>query len=298
MEIMSMIENEQMEPFLKKIQKDGFALFDTRNGVFSFKKFFLPPAQKMFQKSGISGKIITEKPLRKFILFGLNQIDLSALTYLDEIMSRPYKDFFYFQNRKRAIIIGLIRENSDSPSGGDLIFQKISSGNYNVFTNTKIGKKFIEKYDIFFKQEVLPTTLLGRRTSKDTEESLDSEWQKEMHNLLLNPEALKDAVEHSRESKIWQELAEICLGCGICSYVCPLCYCFSLEDRVELNGNCFRCRKWTSCVLPEFARISGGHNFRATLKDRYYNWFYHKFVRGYFEFGKSECVGCEKCKIN
>ncbi|MBU2109907.1 4Fe-4S dicluster domain-containing protein, partial [Patescibacteria group bacterium] len=44
--------------------------------------------------------------------------------------------------------------------------------------------------------------------------------------------------------------------------------------------------------------IAGGHSFRPNLKERYYNWFYHKFVRAYREYGKSQCVGCGACKHN
>jgi predicted aldo/keto reductase-like oxidoreductase len=87
------------------------------------------------------------------------------------------------------------------------------------------------------------------------------------------------------------------MGCGICTYVCPLCYCFSNEDEKSFDGEkCQRCRKWDSCILPDFALIAGGKNFRATLKQRYYNWYYHKFVRAYQEFGRSHCVACGRCQ--
>jgi ferredoxin len=119
-----------------------------------------------------------------------------------------------------------------------------------------------------------------------------------MRQLLLDPELLANAVEWSWKNspKIWEDLAERCLGCGICTYVCPLCHCFSIEDRVGLDDKCSRCRKWDACTLPGFAKIAGGHSFRPTIKERYYNWFYHKFVRAYKEYGKSQCVGCGRCK--
>jgi predicted aldo/keto reductase-like oxidoreductase len=50
--------------------------------------------------------------------------------------------------------------------------------------------------------------------------------------------------------------------------------------------------------LPRFAKIAGGHNFHPTVKERYYNWFYHKFVRAYREYGKAQCVACGNCKKN
>lgn len=291
------IENKQIDNFLKKLSKK-YKIQDTRHAALSFKKYFLPPTQKIFQKDSINEKIKITKSPKKFILFGLNSKDLDALTYLDKIMSFPKKDFFYFQNRKQSIIIGLLdKKNNTNYENGDIILKK-QDNFYEISTNTKVGERLIAQNKEFFTETTeFPKNNSGTLVAKNTVSEKSELWQKEMKELTLDSELLKNAVEWSRDSKIWNELAEICLECGICSYVCPLCYCFSLEDKVELNGNCSRCRKWTSCVLPEFSRISGGYNFRPTLKDRYYNWFYHKFVRGYLEYGASECVGCGRCKI-
>ncbi len=121
----------------------------------------------------------------------------------------------------------------------------------------------------------------------------------ELEKLLTDPELLHGAVKWSWKNypEIWEELKNRCLSCGICTYVCPLCYCFSTDDASDLNGlNCRRCRYWTACTLPEFAKITGGYNFHKTLKERYYNWYYHKFVRAYKEYGKSQCVACGRCQ--
>ena len=117
--------------------------------------------------------------------------------------------------------------------------------------------------------------------------------------MVLDSELVADAVEWPYQGMpdLWDDLAKTCLGCGICTYVCPLCYCFSTEDRVALDGkSCSRCRSWDACTLPKFAEVAGGHNFHKNIRERYYNWFYHKFVRGYREYGRSLCVGCERCK--
>jgi len=291
------IENKQIDFFLKKLS-EKYEIKDTRNDVLPFKKYFLPRGQKMFQKDSLNGEIKIAKPPKKFILFGLNSAELLSLTYLDEIMSAPQKDFFYFQNRKQSVVIGLIEsENNTNCESGDIVFKK-QDNYYIVAINTKTGEKLIIQNKEFFIEltdslKNTPADLPNKSIILNNENN----WTKEMKNLLLDPETLKNAVELTRENKIWEELAEICLGCGVCSYVCPLCYCFSLEDKVELSGACSRCRNWTACTLPEFSKISGNHNFRPTIKERYYNWFFHKFVRGYLEYGASQCVGCERCKI-
>lgn len=210
--------------------------------ILPVKKFFLPAREGIFVFNKKRGKVNENKKPKKFIIFGLNSRDAEALCQLDEIMSKPVPDYFYFQRRNAATII--------SPDSR-------------------------------------------------TDESSDQQIMPELKKLLIDAELLHDAVKWSWKnySEIWEDLSKRCLSCGICTYVCPLCYCFSVDDSSSLDEqSCSRCRYWTACTLPEFAKVSGGHNFHKTLKERYYNWFYHKFVRGYNEYGKSLCVACGRCQ--
>jgi Fe-S oxidoreductase len=49
-------------------------------------------------------------------------------------------------------------------------------------------------------------------------------------------------------------------------------------------------------MLKEFANTTH-HNFRPELKDRIYNWYFHKFVRMPKEDGFMGCVDCNRCVI-
>lgn len=286
---MLVINKDGLENFLQKL-KEEFKVFDLRSfyDPLPFKKYFFPPEQEIFS-SDKKGKIKTPKLPEKFVLFGLHLPALEALTYLDEIMKKPNEDFFYFQKRKQAIVIGLIDEEIDSMPGGDIIFQKIGD-KYKVWFDGVKAKKLVESNKKFFTED--KEELIGKLVS------LKTDWSTSMRELLIDSEILKDAVEWSRENmaELWDDLGKKCLTCGVCTYVCPLCHCFSIEDRVGLDDKCSRCRKWDACTLPGFAKISGGHSFRPTIKERYYNWFYHKFVRAYLEYGKPQCVGCGRCK--
>jgi len=242
---MLVIKEEKINDFLEKL-REKFEVLDITKDELPFKQYFLPANEQMFP---------VPKPPKKFVIFGLSEIDLEALIQLDEIMSKPKEDFYYWRRRKQTLVIGLEKDM----------------------------KKLAKEYGEFLEE------------GNDTETKIFN-WQQSMRQLLLDSELLADAVEWSHGHKIWDELAEKCLGCGICAYVCPLCYCFSLEDKVGLDDKCSRCRKWDACTLPNFSKIAGGHDFRPTIKERYYNWFYHKFVRAYREYGKSQCVGCERCK--
>lgn len=123
--------------------------------------------------------------------------------------------------------------------------------------------------------------------------------------LFMEPDKLSRVIIDSVNDKIWDNLAKICLGCGICSYVCPLCYCTSINDKIDLDNkqcpsSCSLCkgsrnRLWDSCLLNHFSQVAGENNFRAKLRDRIYNWYHHKFVRFPQEYGSVGCVSCGRC---
>jgi ferredoxin len=254
--------------------------------VRSIKEFFLPAKEDIFV---IEKNKFHESPLPKqFILFGLNSRDLEALIQLDEIMAKPVEDYFYFQKRNKAIVIGILDEPIKNASGGDLILSKINENQYEVRSLTEKGRSLLKNK--IFKREPGIISNAGAKSPG---------IMPQLKQLLLDPELLADAVSWSwkNDSALWDELANICLGCGICTYVCPLCYCFSIKDSVSLDKEkCVRCREWDACTLPRFSQISGGFNFHKTIKERYYNWYFHKFVRAYKEYGKSQCVACGRCQ--
>lgn len=274
-----------------KVNLEYENLLEKKNTLLPPKRFLFPPQEEVFTYDKKIKKITQpSRSKKKFLIFGVTTNDLKGIIFLDGIMTRPAPDYFYLRNRKKFVLIAVSYNKTTEGyycgdfSCGDLILEKISDGLYKAIPVTEEGKK-IARSEFFQKTEkTLPKN--------------NNEERSELQELLLDSELLAEAVLWSKKnSKIWDELAEICLGCGICTYVCPLCYCFSFEDKMSLDGNkCSRCRVWDACTLPDFAKIAGGKNFRPTLKDRYFNWFYHKFVRGYREYGKALCIACARCQ--
>jgi len=274
--------------------KDGEVIFDSvtdatrvvldyETTVLPPKIYFLPPEEELFKVT--NGKVREIRIEKQFIVFGLNLKDLSAIVQLDQIMDKEPGDFFYRQRRDMSILIAVSDVEVGVPLGGDLILEKISDSNFRAIATTEKGRKIIN-LDLFKEKKIE-----AKAKSKKSLSKLDE--------MLLDSELLAQAVEWSREnySQIWEKLGKLCIGCGICTYVCPLCYCTTNEDKISFNKSiCSRCRKWDACTLPGFAQIGGGHNFRSSQKDRYYNWFYHKFVRAYKDFGQAQCVACGRCQ--
>jgi Fe-S oxidoreductase len=103
------------------------------------------------------------------------------------------------------------------------------------------------------------------------------------------------------DDEVWARLADRCLSCRVCTYVCPTCRCFDVRDYATQSGVegsvIERLRAWDSCLSEAYRRIAGGHNPRPTKKQRLRNRFYCKFHYCPQDFGPVACVGCGRCIV-
>ncbi len=99
------------------------------------------------------------------------------------------------------------------------------------------------------------------------------------------------------QAPLWQEYSARCLGCGRCSFVCPTCSCFSMQDIFyKDNANAGeRRRVWASCMVDGFTDMAGGHGFRKSKGDRMRFRVMHKIGDYKKRFGYHMCVGCGRC---
>jgi sulfhydrogenase subunit beta (sulfur reductase) len=248
------------------------------------KKFFFPQKETLFEYK--NKKIKVSKLEEKSVLFGLHPYDIHGLLILDTVFNHPKVDYYYQERRKNTIVIG-INCPSTSPAFFESLGLDVHSG-YDLFLN-EVSEGFVATAESKEGEKLLKMPFFQ---SSDYREGIT---QKSPEKLLADKEKLSRAVQQ-RKHKIWDDLAKICFGCGICSYVCPVCYCFEVEDQInfDLCSGC-RERRWDACFLPNFSEVSGNRNFRAKLRDRSYHWYYHKFVQMPSEIGKIGCVGCGRC---
>jgi ferredoxin len=104
--------------------------------------------------------------------------------------------------------------------------------------------------------------------------------------------------ERFSDGRYWEGVASKCINCGICTYLCPTCYCFTISDETRgLEGE--RLRSWDSCMFQQYTLEASGHNPRPSKVDRYRNRVGHKF--SYFPerySGTISCCGCGRCIRN
>jgi len=96
------------------------------------------------------------------------------------------------------------------------------------------------------------------------------------------------------DSDFWQREAAPCLNCGVCTFVCPTCHCFDINDET-LFGEGRRVKTWDSCMFTDFTLHASGHNPRTKKNQRLRQRVNHKFSYYVTNFDVISCVGCGRC---
>jgi ferredoxin len=93
----------------------------------------------------------------------------------------------------------------------------------------------------------------------------------------------------------WDAVQFSCINCGTCTYLCPTCWCFDIQDEVS-GAEGTRLRNWDSCMFPLFTLHGSGHNPRGEKLQRVRQRFMHKLKYYVDKYGNGvACVGCGRC---
>ncbi|HOC23304.1 MAG TPA: 4Fe-4S dicluster domain-containing protein, partial [Anaerolineaceae bacterium] len=103
---------------------------------------------------------------------------------------------------------------------------------------------------------------------------------------------LKDHLDQIFDSSLWGEFAQSCLGCGICTFLCPTCFCFDIVDEAQRDE---RVRNWDTCMFRVYSLEASGHNPRPTRAERTRQRLMHKFSYWLEHADQFGCTGCGRC---
>lgn len=113
-------------------------------------------------------------------------------------------------------------------------------------------------------------------------------------SLQLSTEGLPQKLAGMFDDPIWNDFMFKCLGCGTCTYICPTCHCFDINNKQRGEVG-LKLRTWDSCMYPEYTLMAGGHNPRPGKKERVRNRFLHKLQYFNEKHDMFLCVGCGRC---
>jgi ferredoxin len=232
---------------------------------------------------------------REQVIFGIRPCDARSLRLMDTVFNGQYKDSYYLNKREKTTLIGLACFTPDDacfcptfgidPASGedvDILFSDIGD-RYLVEASTTKGIALLDRFAEFFSE------LRG-----DEERLREAQKAGLAKMKKLDVSAIADKIAPLYEGDYWESIGMKCLGCGICTYLCPTCHCFDIADvNLDEGGERFRC--WDSCMFPEFTLMASGENPRPNRKTRVQQRFFHKLKYFHDRSAALACVGCGRC---
>jgi sulfhydrogenase subunit beta (sulfur reductase) len=279
-----------------KTGENGPVLADVSGDAESldYTNFRLPPKRELFPQCET---IDNNQDAEAVVLFGIRPCDALAIDYLDKVLiDERFVDPFYKKKRDKTLVVSMACKEPGStcfcssvgggPSGAagaDIVFHHLKNSLLFEPVSEK-GRAFLAKNKKIFREP--------------TDKEVQAKNNQESESLRAMAEIPASAVPSSIKSKdapaFWNEVAETCLSCGACTYVCPTCHCFDFYEEKTQSGYQKK-RIHDACMFASFSREASGHNPRPKPGDRMRQRIMHKFSYTHENFGRIFCVGCGRC---
>lgn len=266
-------------------------------------KAFFPAREELFRfrrlEDGRFELIPTLDPSPR-ILAGVRPCDLKAIHLMDRVFNEGTGDPGYLTRRANtAIIAHDCLQPCDEHCFCDAAGSLHAREGADVFLTPLDGAMLVECLSA--RGEELAQ---GAGFEPCAEPAAKRKWAESKRarpfgrQLKAPVDALPELLARVWDSDVWRKHTERCFSCGTCNLVCPTCYCFDVRDDLNLDepSSGVRMRTWDGCMLPDFAEVAGGHNFRADPAARQRHRVKRKFEYLPNRFGEgSFCVGCGRC---
>ncbi len=262
----------------------------SQNAALSPKDWFFPRSEAIMSFVTKDGKtqVIPATMEKDAVIFGVRPCDARAISLIDRPFRAEPVDALYQERRNRTTLVGIacvtVCQECFCTSMGsgpfdakalDIMLTPVDSG-FAVEVVTDKGKRLLEKAIVQDRELTLP---------------------KPPEVKTVPSAGVTEAMRRIFNNVYWDRVADRCIHCNICSFVCPCCYCFDVRDY-KGKDKIERVRSWESCESALFTRAAGGHNPRPSKGARMRQRFAHKLL--YFPdiFGELKCTGCGRCVKN
>jgi len=300
-------------------------LMDDRVSYNSIKSFYFPQTELMFTFENEDVKDNIEIP--GYVIFGARPCDLEALRVMSIVYTTgKYADPFFQRRFDANILIGVgcknqkpecfCQEMNIDKEFSDFcdIMLVDNDDSYLIKFLSEKGKVALYDYERQSKQSDRDS-LFTEFTQTDSPDDTADDNAKELSPCFSGTDEPSPCPGSGTDEPSpcpiildvgkndadyfdiidWAKVSEACKGCGICTYVCPTCYCFDFKD-VSRKGMAERYKCWDSCMYPRFTLHASGHNPREYRYERYRQRVLHKYkyVPANFD-GNVACTGCGRC---
>lgn len=255
----------------------------------TIKEFFFPRHELICSFKRKENDVeLNDAPLfeKDQIIIGARPCEAASLPILDPLFAWDYQDRFYQARREKTTIISIACAKADRhcfctalggapdmPNGSDVMLYRLDDDSFEVRCLTDKGSK-----------------LFDGKTSDSDKTGKCCELPAKKYEL----DKIQNWLDANFANPIWAEQSKRCVGCGVCTYLCPTCHCFDIIDEGSFQKGT-RVKNWDSCQMTLFTLHASGHNPRATQDQRQRQRITHKFAIYPDKFGLTLCTGCGNC---
>ena len=281
---------------------DGIDLTDHLTDM-SPKGIFFPHSEILFEydEDGIKSPQIAQKPLA---VWGMRNCDSRSLLMLDRVFGSAvqmpeeerFQDPYWKERYDTSLIFGLACNEPLSTcfcnwfgggphnrNGMDVFV--VDAGDFYLLEPLSAkGEAVIGKLSCFTDAGEEDTKLVSELSSN----------AEAMMQPQPDLEGLGEKLVSIFDEPIWKDISAKCVNCGACTFNCPTCHCFDVQDECKgKKGK--RIRIWDSCMFPIFTMEASGHNPRALSSERVRQRVMHKYSYYPEKYGEILCTGCGRC---
>ena len=241
-----------------------------------------------------------EKDYSPRAVIGIRPCDADAFLLVKRNFDTPeYKDPYWINAYEATTFVGHACDNPCSTC----FCTSAGSGPYSetgldvLTVDTKDGflvKSITEKGDALLAASGWDSCTIIEDGEKELEPL--KKTAEEKISATIDAGSLKDKPSMAiYEAPFWDDVAFACINCGTCTFVCPTCWCFDIQDETHKTSG-VRMRNWDSCMFPLFTLHGSGHNPRGEKIQRVRQRFMHKLKYYVDKYNDGiQCVGCGRC---
>lgn len=285
----------------------GEVLWEYTNTAKPPKALFFPPVERLmaYAASARDHNALREVPLDETpsAILGVRPCDLHALEVLDAVfLGGAYRDPYYAARREPTLLLALacarprptcfchaVGGGPYAAHSADILMREAGEA-YLLEGLSARGAAWLEAFAQEARLEGATEADLARAQEVEAQSMARLAEMAPLAEVAPRFEALFD------ERDLWREIADKCLACGTCTYLCPVCHCFNIVDR-PLAGGGERVRTYDACMYATFTLHASGHNPRPDQAARWRQRVMHKFVYLPQNVGRYGCVGCGRCIV-
>ncbi len=294
------------ETLFRPVTKAAEMAIDRVNTRMSVKGVFFPQRETILR---FEGSVLRDVPLpadRPLVVFGARPCDVSSLLFMDKVFegratapgNATHEDPYYVARRRASIVISLacnapaascfctsVGGHPYGTDGADILASRArTDGDLLLEPVTGRGRAFLAEHASLLAPAGADAGAAREVRAREAAATM----------TVLDFSGVKEKADASFDSPVWERIAQSCLGCGVCTFVCPTCHCFDITDETSATGG-IRIRTWDACQYPLYTVHASGHNPRPAKRARMRQRIMHKYSYTVETAGVVSCTGCGRC---